>query len=224
MVNLSNLFSKALATTIKGSFDALNAAQRYLDEFDVKKVMENDYLGRITKFFYDVKDSVTAFKIKLKIDKPNDTIDLSVEGNVLTITIDSRGEGSHKKTVNSITIPEDCDTDRMYHTVNEKDLTATIVIPKKSNGELITPEVQEKIQAAREKAKKTVKYISKAIGEVLEDKVEVEDEVAEDKVAEEAPKQQPKKPIQRGTRRTTKKPISRKGSGTTKTRRTNKEK
>ena len=181
MKNFGKILNGALLSTVKNSFDMLDATQRLFDEFDTEAfsksvidrknallVQGNEWLNRLNDFFKEVKDTVTAFTVTVPFEPGKDTINLSVTDGVLTIETEYQGKTSTRKSTNTVTLPKDCDVDRMTHTINKDKHTATVIIPKKADSGAES-KLQKEIENARAKARETVKIIKKTIDEAVEE-------------------------------------------------------
>ena len=182
MKNFGKILNGALLSTVKNSFDMLDATQRLFDEFDTEAfsksvidrknallVQGNEWLNRLNDFFKEVKDTVTAFTVTVPFEPGKDTINLSVTDGVLTIETEYQGKTSTRKSTNTVTLPKDCDVDRMTHTINKDKHTATVIIPKKASESNAESKLQKEIENAREKARETVKLIKKTIDDAVEE-------------------------------------------------------
>ena len=224
--NLAKIIGGGLSTC----FNLLNDTQRLFDEFDTeaftKSVVQrkndlliqgNEWLNRMNDFLKEVKDTVTAFTVTVPFEEGKDTINLSVKGNVLTIVTEFKTKTTSRKSVNTVTLPADCDPKRMTNKVNPDKHTVTIIIPKKDSDKVIDEKLQKKLEEARAKAKQTVKVIKNTFNEaVAEGKKLVEDSISEVqegqaaiRTSKSAPKKQPTaKPSTKGTGKTAPKAVS----------------
>jgi hypothetical protein len=182
MKNLGKFLNDALLSTVKSSFEMLDATQRLFNEFDSEAfsksvidrknsllVQGNEWLNRMNDFFKEVKDTVTAFTVTVPFEAGKDTINLSVDNGILTIVTEYQGKTTTRKSTNTVTLPKDCDVERMTHTVNKDKGTATVIIPKKASETSVDSKLQKQIDDARAKAKETVKFIKKTFDEAVED-------------------------------------------------------
>jgi len=171
MTNRLNKFINELAVnSLANSFKAIDKVQHMFDDFDVEDFgtelirhrdnivrQGNAWLSDLGDFFKQVKDTVTAFTVTVPYDSEKEEINTSVEDGVLKIQTTFKDDTTERKTFNSVTIPEDCDVERMTCKVNNDKKVALIVIPKKkTEGDTLKDRINDIVAAARAKATKDV--------------------------------------------------------------------
>ena len=182
-------FSKIMTNALAAGFNMLNQTQRLFDEFDSEALTKavtdrkndllirgNEWLNQMNDFFKEVKDTVTAFTVTVPFEQGKDTINYGVKNGILTIVTEFQTKSSSRKSTNTVTVPDDCDTTRMKHTINKDKGTVTIIIPKKASEKGVDGKLQKEIENARNKAKETVKLIRKTFNDAVEEGKKVVEE------------------------------------------------
>jgi hypothetical protein len=78
-----------------------------------------------------VKNNITDFEVIVPFDESlGEKFDCSVENGELTIEVSFKGDGVTRSNKTTVTIPQNCDLEKMTHKYNSVNKTMTVIIPK----------------------------------------------------------------------------------------------
>lgn len=112
----------------------------------------NELFKDFTELLKQVKDSLTDFSVTVPFDESlGEKLSYEIVGNKLVVEVTYSDETTDRSNKTSVVIPNNCDLEKISHTVNTALKTATITIPKVA----IEPLKEE--AAPTEKPKKAVR-------------------------------------------------------------------
>jgi len=113
------------------SFD-WDAQAEYFDKMRKNLVKRtNELYNNFTELLKQVKDSLTDFSVTVPFDESiGEKLHYEVKDGKLVIEVTYSDETSERSNMTAVVIPENCDLEKISHTVNAALKTATITIPK----------------------------------------------------------------------------------------------
>ena len=175
MGNLNSIVKNLAVNSLANSMVLIDKVQHMFDDFDTETIgtellrhrdrmvtRGNEWLGDLSEFFKQVKETVTAFTVTVPFDPETEEMEINVEDGVLKITTSFKDDTTERKTFHSVTIPEDCDVERLTKKVNAEKKSAIIIIPKaEKEGGTVSDKINAILETAREKSKKIKKTDAK---------------------------------------------------------------
>lgn len=126
----------------------------------------NDLLGEFNELLKQVKNNITDFEVIVPFDESlGEKFDCSVEDGKLTVEVTFKDENTERSNKTTVSIPKNCDVEKMTHKYNNVNKTMAIIIPK-----VITePTEKKEEEKAGYKLKKTVVTPKKKVAEPTEE-------------------------------------------------------
>ena len=107
-------------------FESLNSMKDSL----IKK--GNELIGDFTELVKQVKDNISDFEVTVPFDEAaGEKFESKIDGHKLTLEVTFKDEFTERSSKNVVTIPSNCDIEKMELKANAANKTMTVVIPKK---------------------------------------------------------------------------------------------
>lgn len=157
--------TKALVNDISDSINSVDFDNTYdylMGRKDALLEKSNSIMKDLGDFFKQVKESMTDFSVTVPFDEASgEKFTYSIDGDTLTVEITFNDETQSRCNKTSVLVPENCDTSRISHVVNNVTKSLTISIPKVVE--------KPKDEKSEEKPKKTRKVAPKPAAKMKRD-------------------------------------------------------
>ena len=124
--NLVNDLSDSLE-----SFDFDSQLQQLAERRDALIEKGNSLIKDLGELFKQVKESMTDFSVTVPFDgESGETFSYEVKDGMLIVKVEFKDETTERSSSTSALIPDNCDVEKLTHSVDKATKSLTITIPK----------------------------------------------------------------------------------------------
>lgn len=120
--------------TMKETIDSIDWDEQFKSLNEVKDSLlkkGTDLLGEFNELLKQVKNNITDFEVIVPYDEAlGEKFECNVEDGKLTIEVSFKDDTTERNNKTTVSIPENCDLDKMSHKYNAVNKTMTVIIPK----------------------------------------------------------------------------------------------
>lgn len=163
MEEISKRLLDSISSNYRTAMELIDSANERIRKFEFDKEFSQlmkqkdsflkrgkEFVSGIEDLMKDVKDTLDSFTFTVRCNRDKgQELSWEIERNTLTVEVSSENDKESYYCKRSITIPSDCDVERLSVSFNDLSHTATIVIPKfesELENEEVEPETDEEVE------------------------------------------------------------------------------
>jgi hypothetical protein len=155
--------------TMKDTIDSIDWDEQFNSLNEMKDSLlkkGNDLLGEFNELLKQVKNNITDFEVIVPFDESlGEKFECNVADGKLMIEVSFKDENTERSNKTTVSIPQNCDIEKMTHKYNDVAKTMTIIIPKV----IAEPAEKKEEETDGYKLKKTAATPKKKVVEATEE-------------------------------------------------------
>ena len=134
LVDVSARQTKNILDSMNETFNSIDWDSQIKTFNDMKDSFlkkSNEILGEFNDLLKEVKNNITDFEVIVPYDMSiGEKFDHKIEGNKLIVEVTFEDENSERSNKTTVTIPQNCDVEKLTTRYNSVNKTMTVIIPK----------------------------------------------------------------------------------------------
>ena len=134
LVDVSARQTKNILDSMNETFNSIDWDSQIKTFNDMKDSFlkkSNEILGEFNDLLKEVKNNITDFEVIVPYDMSiGEKFDHKIEGNKLIVEVTFEDENSERSNKTTVTIPQNCDVEKLTTKYNSVNKTMTVIIPK----------------------------------------------------------------------------------------------
>lgn len=134
LVETSTRQTKNILDSVNETFNSIDwdaQIKTFNDMKDSFLKKSNELLGDFNELLKEVKNNITDFEVIVPYDMAiGEKFDHKVEGNKLIVEVTFEDEKCERSNKTTVTIPQNCDVEKLVTRYNAVNKTMTVIIPK----------------------------------------------------------------------------------------------